>query len=83
MACHAGGDGAALRGGEAELSDLTESLARAAVAAIADTVPTIEADPRAVRFLTVEIEVSGGKPTHARVWIERKCSLSRLLGKGG
>jgi hypothetical protein len=31
--------------------DRTERLARAAVAAIADTVPTIEADPKAVRYL--------------------------------
>ena len=62
---------------------LAEALARAAVAAIADTVPTIEADPKAVRYLTVEIEVSGGKPAHARAWVERRCNLRRLLeGRG-
>ena len=63
-------------------ADLTESLARAAVAAIADTVPTIQADPKAVRYLTVEIEVIGGKPAEARAWVERRCNLSKLLGVG-
>ena len=67
----------------ANVSDLSESLARAAVAAIADTVPTIEADPRAVRFLTVEIEVSGGKPVEARAWVERRANVGRLLGVRG
>ena len=62
------------------MTDLTESLARAVVAAIADTVPTIEADPNAVRYVTVEIEISGGKPAHARAWVERGVNLGKLLG---
>ncbi len=64
-------------------TDLAEALTRAAVAAIADTVPTIEAEQRAVRYLTVEIEVSGGKPAHARAWIERGCNIGKLLGVKG
>jgi hypothetical protein len=64
-------------------TDLTEQLARAAVAAIADTVPTIQADPKAIRYLTVEIEVIGGRPAEARAWIERKCKLGKLLGDRG
>ena len=64
-------------------TDLAEALTRAVVAAIADTAPTIEAEPRAVRYLTVEIEVSGGKPAHARAWVERRCNIGRLLGDRG
>lgn len=65
------------------MTDLSESLARAAVAAIADTVPMIELDPRAVRYLTVEIEVSAGKPVEARAWVERRASFGKLLGVKG
>ena len=65
------------------MGDLSEALARAAVAAIVDTAPTIEADPKAVRYLIVEIELSGGKPTAARARVEPRCNVNRLLGLGG
>ena len=64
------------------MTNLTERLARAAVAAIVDTLPMIEADVNSVKYLTVEVELLRGKPVEARAWIERGCNLGRLLGRG-
>ena len=64
------------------MTDLAESVARAAVGATADTLPMIEADVNSVKYLTVEVELLRGKPVEARAWIERSCNLGRLLGRG-
>ena len=48
------------------MTDPGESLGRAAVAASADTMPILAADPKAVQYLTVEIKVAGGKPIDER-----------------
>ncbi len=61
-------------------TDLTERLAPAAVAAITDTLPMIEADVNSVKFLTVEVELVRGKPVEARAWIERRVNIGKLLG---
>ena len=51
---------------EGSMTDPGESLGRAAVAASADTMPILAADPKAVQYLTVEIKVAGGKPIDER-----------------
>ena len=63
------------------MADLGEALARAAVAALVDTLTQVEADRANVRFLTVELELKHGVPVDGRAWIERRCNLSKLLGK--
>ena len=52
------------------------------VVLIADTVPTIQADSKAVRYPTVGIEVAGGKSVEARARVERRCSIGEALGVG-
>jgi hypothetical protein len=65
------------------VSDLQESIARAAVGALADTLAQVEADRKNVRYLTVELELKNGVPIDARAWVERRCSVNELLTSGG
>jgi hypothetical protein len=65
------------------VSDLQESIARAAVGALADTLAQVEADRKNVRYLTVELELKNGVPIDARAWVERRCSVNKLLTSGG
>ena len=65
------------------MSDLTERLQAAACAAIADVAPTIEADPRKVRRLTVEHKLTnGGQVKGGTAWIEHAVNVNKLLGVG-
>lgn len=62
------------------MTDLAEHLKAAAIAAIDDVLPTVMAEPRKVRLLTIEFElVNGGQVRSGRAWIERGVSVSRLL----
>ena len=64
-------------------TDLTERLQAAACAAIADVMPAIEAEPRKVRRLTVELELAnGGQVKGGTAWIERAVNVNKLLGVG-
>ena len=62
------------------MTDLPERLARAAIAAMADTLARVEADRKNVKFLTVELELKNGEPIDGRAWIERGVNVGRLLG---
>lgn len=62
---------------------LTERLQAAAAAAIADVMPAIEADPRKVRLITIELEVANGcQVVGGTAWIERAVNVGKLLGVG-
>ena len=65
------------------MSDLTDTVARAAVGALVDTLAAVEADVQNVRYLTVEVELHRGKPVEARSWIERRASVGKLLDVKG
>ncbi len=64
------------------MTDLQQTIARVAVGALVDTLAAVEADPKPIKFLTVEVELKNGKPIGARSWTERGCNVGRLLGKG-
>jgi len=64
------------------VSDLQDAVARAAVGALVDTLTTVEADRKNVKFLTVEVELNNGKPIDARAWVERRCNVGKALGVG-
>ncbi len=64
------------------MSDMAETVARAAMSAIADVMPLVEQDRRAVRYLTVEVELNNGMPIDARAWVERRCNIGKALGVG-
>lgn len=64
------------------MTDLQESIARVAVVALVDTLATVEADRKNVKFLTCEIELKNGVPVDARAWIERSVNVGKLLGVG-
>ena len=64
------------------MSDMAETVARAAMSAIADVMPLVEQDRRAVRYLTVEVELNNGTPIEARAWVERRCNIGKALGVG-
>ena len=63
--------------------ELQQVGARAAIGALADTLAAVEGDLKATKYVTVEVELAGGKPTSARAWVERKCNINRLLGVSG
>ncbi len=65
------------------MTDLQEAVARAAVAALVDTVAQVEADKKNVKFLTCEIELRNGVPIDGRAWIKRRVSVGKLLGVRG
>ena len=65
------------------MSDLTGRLTEAATAAIRDVAPAIEAEPRKVRPVTIELEVANGcKVTGGTAWIERAVNVGTLPGVG-
>ncbi len=65
------------------VTDLQDHLTEAAAAAIADVMPAIEAEPRRVRVVTIELEVADGRRvTGGTAWIERRVNLGKLLGVG-
>ena len=61
------------------MTEQQQAVARVALGTLVDTYER-EPDPKAMKFVTVEVELVGGKPTAARAWIERRCSVGRLLG---
>ena len=66
------------------MSDLTTRLTEAVSAAIADVMPAIEAEPRKVRLITIELEVANGcEVKGGTAWIERAVNIGRLLGDRG
>jgi len=66
------------------VSDLTQQLQHAAAAAIADIMPAIEAEPRKVRLVTIELEVANGREVKGgTAWIERAVNVNKLLGLAG
>ena len=64
------------------MTDLQQAVARAAVAALVDTLAQVEADRKNVRSLTVEVELKNGVTVGGRSWLERGCNLGKLLGRG-
>ncbi len=65
-------------------TDLTESLARAAVAAIADLAPQLEAAGSRLGLLTIELEVNAkGEVTGGVAWPQLRLSGAKLLGASG
>ena len=66
------------------MTDLTECLARAAVAAIADLEPQIEAAGSKLNLLTVELEISTkGQVIGAVAWLQLRLNMNRVLGATG
>ena len=66
------------------MTDLTERLQAAACAAIADVMPAIEAEPKRVRLLTIELELANGAQVKGgTAWIERAVNVNKLLGVSG
>ena len=66
------------------MTDLQDHLTEAAAAAIADVMPAIEADPRKVKTVMIELELAGGVQVRAgTAWIERAVNVSKLLGVKG
>ncbi len=64
-------------------TDLTERLARAAVAAIEDIAPQIEAAGPKLGLLTLELEVNTkGEVTGAPAWPQLRLNMNRVLGVG-
>ena len=63
--------------------DLAGRLTGAAVLVIADTVPTIERDAKAVRNLAVEMELLDGSLRGGRAWVERGVNRRTLLAGRG
>ena len=66
------------------MTDLTQRLQAAATTSIPDIMPAIEAEPRKVRLVTIELEVANGcEVTGGTAWIERAVNVNRLLTSGG
>ena len=65
------------------MTDLQQAVARAAVAALVDTLAQVEADRKNVCYLTVEVELKNGAPVGGRAWIERAVNLNTVLGGDG
>ncbi len=62
-------------------TDLTERLARAAVAAIADIAPQLEAAGPKLGLLTLELEIdSKGRVVGRVAWPQLRVNLGKLLG---
>jgi hypothetical protein len=64
------------------VSDLQQTIARVAVGALVESLAAVEADPKPIKFLTVEVELKNGKPIGGRAWIERGVNVGKLLGRG-
>ena len=54
---------------------LLERLQAAAAAAIADLEPALQTDRRAIRRLTVELELQNGRVIEGLCWVERGCRV--------
>ena len=65
------------------MTDLQQDIARVAVGALLDLYARESDDLKAVRYLTLEVELKGGRPAEARAWVERRCNLTKLLTSGG
>ena len=63
------------------MTEQQQTVARVAIGALVDAYAR-EPDLKATKFVTVEVELAGGKPASARAWIERRCSVNKLLGMG-
>jgi hypothetical protein len=63
------------------MTEQQQAVARVAIGALVDAYAR-EPDVKATKFVTVEVELAGGKPVEARAWIERRCSVNKLLGAG-
>ncbi len=65
------------------MTDLTETLARVAVAAIADLEPQLQAAGPKLGLLTIEFEISTkGEVTHATAWPQLRVNVNKLVGAG-
>ncbi len=64
------------------MTEQQQTVARVALGALVDAYAR-EPDLKATKYVTVEVELSAGKPTAARAWIERRCSINKLLGVSG
>jgi hypothetical protein len=66
------------------VSDLSELMKAAAVAAIDDLSPSVLADPRKLRLVTIELGITnnGTRVTGGRAWLERAVNLRNLLEMG-
>ena len=63
------------------MTDLTERLARAAAAAIADIEPQLQAAGPRLSLLTIEFEIgTKGEVTHATAWPQLRVNVNKLLG---
>ena len=64
--------------------DLTERLARAAVAAISDIAPQLEAAGPKLGLLTIELEIdSKGRVVGGVAWPQLRLNMNRVLGVSG
>ena len=65
------------------MADLTERLARAAVAAIADIAPQLEAAGPKLGLLTVELELdTKGRVVGGVAWPQLRINTNKVLGVG-
>ncbi len=64
------------------MTDLQRDIARVALGALVEGLAAVNADPKPIKFLTVEVELKNGKPIDARSWVERRCNVGKLLGRG-
>ena len=62
------------------MPDLRERVEPAALAAIRDVLPTVEAEPARYRQLTFELDLERGAVTGAHCWLDRAVDLRKLLG---
>ena len=63
------------------MTEQQQTVARVALGALVDAYAR-EPDLKATKYVTVEVELSAGKPMSARAWVERRCNVNRLLGVG-
>ena len=65
-------------------TDLTERLARAAAAAVADLAPQLEAAGPKLGLLTIELEIdSKGRVVGGVAWPQLRLNMNRVLGVSG
>ena len=63
------------------MTEQQQNVARVAIGALVDAYAR-EPDLKATKYVTVEVELAGGRPTLAPAWIERRCNVNKLLGVG-
>ncbi len=64
------------------MTDLQQTIARVAVGALVDLYERESTDLAAVKYLTLEIELTRGKPVAARAWVELRVNVNKLVGAG-